>query len=118
MTPIATASGSSGQATVEALAGVALFLLTAAICFQLLAAGHTASLVDGAAQAAAVAKINGRSAATAARRSLPGWAAGRAEVLASGGTIRVTVRPPSVIGPVSRLLRISSTVRIHPGRVP
>lgn len=113
------AGGSSrGQATVEALAGIALFLLTGAICFQLLATGHAASLADGAAQAAAVAALNGRSADRAARRSLPGWAASRAEVVKAGEFIRVTVRPPSVAGPLAGLLRVSSNVRVSSGRAP
>lgn len=110
-------SDSRGQATVEAVAGVALFLMVGAVCLQLLAAGHTASLVDGAAEAAAVATVNGRSADRAARRALPGWAAERAEVLRAGGTIRVILRPPTVIGPMAGLARISSTVRVHSGGV-
>ena len=111
-------SGNRGQATVEALAGVAFLLLTGALSFQILATGHTASLVDGSAQAAAVAAVNGRSAERAVRRSLPDWAAARADVVRTGGTIQVTIRPPSVIGPVARLLQISSTVRVHPGAMP
>ena len=110
-------AGVRGQATVEALAGVALFLLTGAVCLQMLATGHAFSLVDGAAEAAAVAAVNGRSPAKAARRSLPGWAAARAEVARAGGLIRVTVRPPSVIGPLAGLLKVSSTVRVHSGNV-
>lgn len=111
-------AGSRGQATVEAVAGLALSLAAGAIAFQMLAVGHAASLADGAAQAAAVATVNGRSADRAARRSLPAWAAGRVEVVRTGGLIRVTLRPPAVIGPVSGLLRVGSTVRVHPGRVP
>lgn len=115
---MAWARGCRGQATVEAVAGFALFLFTGVICFQMLSTGHAASLVDGAAQAAAVAAVNGRSADAAARRSLPGWAAERAHVIRAGGAIRVTVEPPSVIGPIARLLRVSSSVRVHTGRAP
>jgi hypothetical protein len=88
---MAWARGCRGQATVEAVAGFALFLFTGVICFQMLSTGHAASLVDGAAQAAAVA---------------------------AGGVMRVTVEPPSVIGPIARLLRVSSSVRVHTGRAP
>lgn len=109
---------SRGQATVEAVAGMALFLAAGLIAFQLMAVGHSASLADAAAQAAAVAVVNGRSADRAARRSLPPWAAGRVEVVRAGGSIRVTLGSPSVIGPVSDLLQVVSTARVDPGRAP
>lgn len=106
---------SRGQATVEAVAGVAFFLLVGAFCLQMLAFGHAVSLADGAAEAAAVAAVNGRPAGRAARRSLPDWAADRAEVIRAGGLIRVRIRPPALIGPMDGFLRADSTVRVHPG---
>ena len=111
-------TGAHGQATVEAVAGLALFLVAGVVAFQMMAVGHSASLADAAAQAAAVAVVNGRPAERAARRSLPSWAAGRIEFTRVGGSVRVTLGPPSVIGPVSDLLRVASTVRVHPGRTP
>ena len=110
-------TGSDGQAAVEAVAGMAILFLVGAICLQLLAAGHVVSLADGAAQAAAVAAVNGGSAERAARRSLPGWAAERAEIERSGGAVRVSIEPPSVIGPVASLIRVSSAARVHAGRI-
>ena len=67
----------SGQASVEAVAGIAVLLLAAAVCFQLLAAGYTATLADGAAEAGAVAVVQGEPVDAAVRKALPGWARSR-----------------------------------------
>ena len=107
-----------GQAAIESVAAVAIFILIGALSLQILATGHTASLADGAAEAAAVAVVNGRSAERAARRSLPGWAAERAAVVRIGGAVRVGIDSPSVIGPLARLLRVTSSARVDPGRTP
>ena len=108
----------SGQATIEALAGVTAMVVTGMIGLQMLAVGHAASLADGAAQAAAIAAVNGRSADRAARRAMPDWAAGRAEVIRTGGSIRVWIDTPSLIGPVARMLRVSSTAHVQTGGSP
>lgn len=86
----------SGQAAVEALAAIPLLLLAGAIALQLLVTGYALSLVDGAAEAGALALAGGRPAAPAAREALPDWAENRVRVSVSGGEVSVRLAPPSL----------------------
>lgn len=103
------------QASVEAVGGIVVLLLAGLLCFQLLAAGYTATVVDGAAEAGAVALVRGRSVDGAVRRALPGWARSRVSVLRLGETVRVRVRPPSLFDSISEGLAASSTASARPG---
>lgn len=84
-----------GQATVEAIAAVPLLLLAGAIALQLLLTGYVLTLVDGAAEAGALALAGGRPAKSAAREALPGWAEDEAEITVSGGEVAVRLHVPS-----------------------
>ena len=107
----------SGQASVEAVAAVPALLLAGLICLQLLAAGWSLTLADGAAEAAALALAAGRPAEPAARAALPGWARGRVEVEAHGGDVSVRLRPPSPIDGLARALEVRSSAWVRtPGR--
>ncbi|MGK2933439.1 MAG: hypothetical protein ACSLFD_11865 [Solirubrobacterales bacterium] len=99
----------SGQASVEALAGIAVLLLTAAVCFQLLATGYTATLADGAAEAGAVALVQGKPVEAAVRRALPGWARSRYSLSRSFGRVEVRLRPPAVVSDLGDRLELTSS---------
>ena len=49
-----------GQATVELVAAAVALMIAALALFQVLAAGRMAAIADGAAEAAAIAVVNGR----------------------------------------------------------
>jgi Flp pilus assembly protein TadG len=85
-----------GQATVELMAAIPLLLVAGAIALQLLLVGYTLTLADGAAEAGGLALAAGRPAKSAAQRSLPSWAEGRAEIAVRGGAVTVRLVPPSL----------------------
>lgn len=98
-----------GQATVEAMAAIPLLLLAGSIALQLLLAGYSLTLADGAAEAGALALASGRPAKSAAREALPGWARDRVEIAVRGGEVTVRLRPPSPIPALAdRLALVSS----------
>ena len=87
--------GAAGQASVEMLGATVALLLAGLIAFQLLAAGYAAVMADHAAEAAALALVNGRQPRAAAEQALPGWPARALRVRAEGGRAVVTLVPPS-----------------------
>lgn len=101
-------SDSKGQATIEAVAGIGALMLAALICFQLLAAGYTATVADGAAAAGAVALTRGEPVEAAVRRALPGWARDRVSVARTGSQVRVRVNPPSLLPSLSGKLAVTA----------
>ncbi len=72
-------------------------LLAGLVSLQLLAAGYTLTLADGAAEAGALALAAGEPAAAAVRDALPGWAERRVDVDVAGGRVAVRLRPPSPV---------------------
>jgi hypothetical protein len=97
-----------GQAAVELLAGLPALLLAALVGLQLLVAGYTLTLADGAAEAGAAAEAAGLDAAEAAREALPDWARRRAEIEVRGGRVAVELRTPAPLDAVARRLTVSS----------
>ena len=81
----------------ELLAGVPVLLLAGLVALQLLAAGYTLTLADGAVEAGALALAAGEPAAPAVRDALPGWAEKRVDVDVDGGRVSVRLRPPSPV---------------------
>ena len=81
----------------ELLAGVPVLLLAGLVALQLLAAGYTLTLADGAVEAGALALAAGERAAPAVRDALPGWAEKRVDVDVDGGRVSVRLRPPSPV---------------------
>lgn len=98
-----------GQATVEAVAGIAVLTLTGLLCLQLLAAGYAATLTDGAAEAGAIAAVRGEPVEPAVRRALPGWGRSRVDVSRIGSKVSVRLRPPALLRSVSERLAVSSS---------
>ena len=71
---------------------------------QLLAAGAARELAGHAAEAAAVALLQGADPRAAARDALPGWSRERMAVRIDGRKVRVRLRPASPIGSLAELL--------------
>lgn len=107
--------GQSGQATVEAVAGIGALMLAGLLCFQLLAAGYTATIADGAAAAGAVALIQGKPVEPAVREALPGWARNRVSVSRTGMVVKVRLRPPALFSSMSEALSVSAEAGGKPG---
>lgn len=102
-----------GQASIELLAGLPALLLGALVCLQLLAAGYSLSLADGAAEAGALAVASGRPAPPAARDALPGWARDRVTVDTGSGEVGIELRPPTVVPGLAGALTISSVAHVR-----
>ena len=107
--------GERGQATVEAVAGIAVLMLAGLLCFQLLAAGYTSTIADGAAAAGAVALIRGEPVEPAVRDALPGWARDRVSVSRVGSRVRVRLRPPALFESMGDALATSAEAGGRPG---
>jgi hypothetical protein len=103
----------SGQASIELVASVPLLLLAGLAALQLLAAGYSLTLADGAAEAGALALAAGLPAEPAVRESLPGWADDRIQVERTAGRITVALRPPAAIDAVSRVLEVRSSAWVR-----
>lgn len=86
---------SSGQATVEVVAIMPLLLLGGAAAFEFLAAGAAHELAGHAAEAAAVALVQGGDPRDAARRAVPGWAGDRMRVEIAGSRVLIHLAPPA-----------------------
>ena len=82
-----------GQAAVELIALVPLLMAVGFGVLAVLSAGRATSAAEGAAEAAAVAIIQGTDGAAAARRALGDRPSRHASVNVRGGRVRVTVRP-------------------------
>ena len=90
----------SGQATVEFVAVVPLLLLAALAIGQWLAAGAARELARAAAEAGAIARLQGdgpADAAVAARAAVPGADRDRLHIVVRGRRVAVTVRPVTVV---------------------
>lgn len=95
-----------GQATVELLAWFPLVVAVVLAAGSLLAAGAARELAGHAAQAGAVAVLQGDDPAAAARDALPGWSGKRVDVRVRDRVVRVRVAPPV---PVRRLADVLAT---------
>jgi len=108
-------SGARGQASVETVALVPVIVIVALACVQLLLAGLAHELAGHAAEAGAVAAIEGVTApADAARDALPGWSRSRLRVTVSGDRVRVHLAPPTVLPGLAELLDTTATARSAP----
>jgi hypothetical protein len=102
-------NGERGQASIELVAVLPCVLLTAAVVWQLVLAGHTAWMTAQAARAGARAEIVGRDAKAAARSALPRSLEQGLEVrrLPAGG-VRVSVRVPLLLEAWDAPVRVSA----------
>ncbi len=109
-------SGERGQATVELVALVPLLVVVVAAIAQLLAAGAARELAGHAAQAGAMALLQGGDPKEAARKAVPGWSRDRLSVRVDGREVRVRLSPPALSRDLGELL--ATTRRAHAGPAP
>ena len=96
--------GERGQSTVELVALLPLLVVIGLACAQVLMAGAARELAGNAAEAGAIATLQGRDPEAAARDAIPGWTGSRIEVEVRGGSVLVEVEPASLVPPLARLL--------------
>ena len=96
---------SRGQSTVEVVGLLPLLLAVGVAVLSLLSAGRAQEAAGSAAEAGAVALLQGREPRAAARSALAGWPAGRARVRVAGRRVTVRVTPA---GPLGAHLRASA----------
>lgn len=104
-----------GQASVELVMLAPLVVLIALAAAQLLAAGAASELADHAAEAAAVALLQGADPRDAARGAVPGWSRDRMAVHIDGSKVRVRLRPVSPIPALAELLEARADADAGPG---
>ncbi len=93
-----------GQASVELVVLAPLLVVVVLAAAQLLAAGAASVLADHAAEAGAVAMLQGADPVAAARAALPGWSRRRVVVTVHGRQVRVRLRPPAPVAALGRML--------------
>ena len=103
--------GERGQATVELVALLPLLLAIAFGVTQVLAAGAARELAGTAAEAGAVALMQGKDPVAAARDALPGWSRDRLRVKVEGKAVHVEVEPVSLVPRLARAMTAHSVAR-------
>jgi len=103
-----------GQATVELLAWFPLVVAVVLAVGSLLAAGAARELAGHAAQAGAVAVLQGDDPAQAARDALPGWSRKRVKVRVRNRVVRVRVAPPVPVRRLADALATTATADAGP----
>jgi hypothetical protein len=103
----------AGQASIELLCALPFLLAAALAAAQLLAVGYASVLAGNAAEAGALTLAGGGDARTGVRAALPGWSRAHARVEASGGEVRVRMRPPSLIRALARELEVTATAAVE-----
>lgn len=104
-----------GQATVELVASLPAVLLAAAVALQLAAAGAVRELAGSAAEAGAIALIQGQDATRAAREAVPGWTRTHVAISTRRGTVTVTLTPVAIVPGIAGLLRARETATAGAG---
>ena len=107
-------AGEAGQASVELAVLAPLLVLVILAASQLLAAGVATVLADHAAEAGAVALLEGADPAAAARDAVPGWSRGRMTVAVDGRRVRVRLRPPAPVAALGGLLEAGGNADAGP----
>ena len=105
--------GARGQATLEALALVPLFIALGLGFLQLLAVGYAGVLAGNAAEAGALAIARGGDPSAQARSALPGWSAAHARVEVDGGRVQVHLRPPSPLRALAARLEVTGSAAVE-----
>jgi Flp pilus assembly protein TadG len=100
-----------GQSTVEVIGLLPLLLAVGLGVLAFLNAGAAREAAGGAAEAGAVAILQGRDARAAARSALPGWPHDRTTIHITGRRVTVAVTPK---GPLGARLRATATADAGP----
>jgi hypothetical protein len=101
----------SGQSTVELVAMLPLLLVVVLAATQLLVSGAASSYAGHAAEAGAVALLEGGDPVAAARDAVPGWSRSYMAVRVSGGVVRVSVEPAALVPPLAAALTAHAEAR-------
>lgn len=104
---LGSGGGETGQASVELVVLAPLLVAVIVAAAQLLAAGAAVGLADHAAEAGAVALLEGGDPTAAARAAVPGWSRERMTVRVAGRRVRVRLRPPAPVAALGELLEAS-----------
>jgi hypothetical protein len=107
--------GQRGQASVELVALAPLVVAVVLAAAQVLAAGAARELADHAAEAGAVALLQGVDPEAAAREAVPGWSRGRLHVRVDGRRVRVRLRPRAVVPALAGMLETTGEAHAGPG---
>jgi len=103
-----------GQATVELVGLLPLLLAVGFAVFSVLGAGAASEAAGAAAEAGAIALLQDRDPAAAARASLSGWPRRDIDIGVRDGAVTVRVVPH---GPLPALdERLAATTTVHTGR--
>lgn len=102
-----------GQASVELLGALPALIVLALFLFQALAVGYAAVLAGNAAEAGAISLAGGGDPSAAAEAAVPGWSQAGMSVAASGGRVRVVMRPPSPIHALRDKLSVRSEAAVR-----
>src|SRR5438128_86231 len=86
----------AGQATVELVAMLPVLAAVGLAAAQALAAGAATAFAGHAAEAGAVAILEGGGATEAARAAVPGWSRDGISVAVERKVVRVSLRPPTL----------------------
>jgi hypothetical protein len=105
-----------GQATVELVGLLPLLFLVALVVGHALAAGVAREAAHHAAEAGAVAMLQGGDPAKDARAAAPDWSRERLSVTVSGRSVRVRVEPHALIPGIAALLASESSASAGPLR--
>lgn len=105
-----------GQSTVEVVALLPLLLAVLLAAAQLLLAGLAREQAGTAAQAGAMALLQGDDPQDAAREAVPGWARSRVHVRVRARRVEVRLRPPALVPKLASELTV--TVRADAGPEP
>jgi hypothetical protein len=103
--------GEGGQSTVELVAMLPLLLAVVVAAVQLLLAGAASEFAGHAAEAGAVALLEGADPVAAARAAVPGWSRGRVVVRVEGDAVRVAVLPAALVPPLAVALMAHAEAR-------
>jgi hypothetical protein len=98
----------------ELVVTAAALLLAGLAVFQVFVAGRMSAIADGAAEAAAIAVVNGRDPQAAARDAAPGWARDRVRVRERDGAVKVTLAAPAVLRIVPGPVRVTAEAVARP----
>jgi hypothetical protein len=107
-----------GQATVELVALLPLVLAVALVAATILTGQAAAEQAGQAAEAGAIAALQGGDPEQAAERAIPAGGRSRATVTRTGTRITVTLRPRVPLGFPATALEASATADIGPEPVP
>jgi hypothetical protein len=110
----AVVRGQAGQASVELVALAPLIVTVLLAAAQLLAAGAARELADHAAEAAAVALLQGSDPRQAAREAVPGWSGGRVDVRLEQRRVRVRLRPRTFLPGLAGMLEANGEADAGP----